>query len=300
VVRKGCEPPGPGSASRESYSVPPLAFLPMRTGIVGSALVLLAACGWDAPPLVWDASEVRPAPRDSAGGDSLTATAVGVATSPAVPSDLPPTAAAACPGSVVRTRALGRRWAAWWQVRQDSSAVLMLAQRPDSVAAWTTPLAVDTLDRASLGCARPAPALAADSLNGYVHVVYYMQAVEGPGVFYAHVMDPRQQTVEVPQAMVYGELPSRVSVASRGDTVAIAYEDPNSARGRIAMHLSLSAGHLFEQTSRLIPVSSGNAPARIPAVEVGAGLVRVSWRESSPAGASLLRRSARIVSTDGR
>lgn len=265
-------------------------------------LPLLAACAWDAPPVAWEAAQSRPAPADSSGAlppdsglavDGPAPVPVASTTAGAAP-DAPPLAPGACPASLVQGAALGRRWAAWWQVRPDSSALLMLAQHRDSTG-WAAPIRVDTLDRATLGCARPAPAITADSLNGYVHLAYYMQAVEGAGVFYAHVMDPRQQTVEVPQAMVYGEAPSQVAVASRGDTVAVVYEDPNSTRGRIAMHLSLNAGHLFEQTARLIPVSSGSARARQPAVQLTGGRVVVAWRETSPAGASLLRRTARIV-----
>jgi hypothetical protein len=264
--------------------------------IVASAV--LAGCAWDLPPVEWSAPDVR-----AAAGDTLSPVTLGVATPApvvrgvALPvSDAGPPSAGACPGSVAQSSALGRQWATWWRVRADSSAELMLARRPDSALAWMPPIVIDTLDRARTGCARSAPAITADSVNGYVHIAYYMQSVEGPGVFYAHLMDPRQSRPEVPQAMVYGEGMSRVAVASRGDTVAVVYEDPNSARGRIAMHLSLTGGHLFDQTARLIPVSSGNTPAQRPSVRVDSGRVEIGWRESSPAGASIVRRQARIVS----
>jgi hypothetical protein len=93
-----------------------------------------------------------------------------------------------------------------------------------------------------------------------VHVAYSLDAPEGPGIFYAHLMDPRAQ-FEVPAALVYGGGGS-VAVASDDQTVAIAYEDPNSSRPRIALAVSRTAGHTFE--SKSIPVSSRDTTARTP------------------------------------
>jgi len=173
----------------------------------------------------------------------------------------------------------------------------LIAEQSDSSGAITQRITVDSLDRASVGCARPAPAIAVDSINGYVHIGYFMVAPEGPGLFYAHLMDARLQRFETPLAIVYGEKPVRVAVASRGDTVAVVYEDPNSEVGRIAMSVSLTGGHLFEQTARLIPVSTSSQQASAPQiVRLSAGHLWVGWREQSQSGSAFLVRRARIVS----
>ena len=59
---------------------------------------------------------------------------------------------------------------------------------------------VDTLDRGTRGCARPSPAISFDPAGGYVHVVYFLDAPEGPGVFFAHSMD-RGATLHSPVAI---------------------------------------------------------------------------------------------------
>lgn len=273
-----------------------------RVKIVMAAVapVVLAACGWDAPPVEWQA----PAPVASAPDSTVVYAArwtpgrtpdvaVDTGTAAALP---PATADGRCPASTVTAVPVrGGTWSAWWQVRADSSAVLQAGLR-DSRGAVVRTIVVDSVDRALLGCARPAPAIAVDSANGYVHVAYFMVAPEGPGLFYAHLMDPRASHFEVPVAVVYGERPVRVAVASRADTVAVVYEDPNSEHGRIAMSLSLTSGHLFEQTARLLAVSTSSQSASAPQlVRLAGGELWVGWTESSASGSAFLLRRARIV-----
>ncbi len=263
-------------------------------------VVLVAGCGWDAPPVEWQApTPIASAPDSSARYAARwtpgATPAVAVRQDTAAAADTS-SLVAACPASVVRTSLVGgSAWRVWWQIRTDSSAALMAA-RLDSAGVAQRQLVVDSLDRALLGCARPAPSVAVDSINGYVHVSYFMVAPEGPGVFYAHLMDPRATAFEPPMAMVYGERPARVALASRGDTVAVAYEDPNSGAGRIAMSLSLTAGHLFEQTARIIPVSTSSQTAAAPQiVRLGGGQLWVGWTELSQSGSAFLLRRASIV-----
>lgn len=194
-----------------------------------------------------------------------------------LPEDVPE--ARRCPASVRFAVGMrGDRFAAWWAVRPDSSAVLLAAYSSDSGRTWAASSAVDTLDRGVRGCARPSPALAADLVNGYVHVAYFLDAPEGPGLFYSHLMDPRAR-FEPPSVLVYGERPVAASVASAGDTVAVAYEDPNRPRPQIELALSRTAGHLFEE--RHIDVSGDDVAARAPRVAVGAGRVAVMWIEGA-------------------
>jgi len=172
----------------------------------------------------------------------------------------------------------GQTYAAWWAVRPDSSALLLAARSDDGGSTWARTLAVDTLDRSGRGCARPAPAVSTDSVNGYVHVVYFMEAPEGPGVFYAHLMDPRA-AFEPAAVVMYGERPSAVSVASRGDTVVVAYENPNGDRPRVELALSYSAGHRFDR--RGILASSPNTGAEAPSVALDGRRLAVAWVERS-------------------
>lgn len=263
----------------------------MRAGTRTTPLLalLLSFAGCDAPPVAW-----REPARLAAGGPAadgagsaepapssrLTLDAAGRAAFVAPPPVPPPPASpglSPCPESV---RAAGRgseRFATWWAARPDSSVVLLAAYSADSGATWARVTAVDTLDRGVRGCARPAPAIAADSVNGYVHTVYFLEAPEGAGLFYAHQMDPRA-AFEPPGVIVYGDQPSAASVASAGDTVVVAYEEPNRARSQVELALSRSGGHVFDE--RHLDVSSSDVTAHDPRAAVGAGgRVAVSWEE---------------------
>ena len=263
--------------------------------------VLLAGCTWDLPPVEWQAPSPIAAGVDSAAhylarwtpGATPEVSVASGAVAPAVAG----VDSAACPGSWVSTPLVrGNRWSAWWHVRPDSSAVLMSA-RSDVAGVVVQRAVIDSVDRALLGCARPAPAIAMDSVNGYIHVGYFMVAPEGPGLFYAHLMPQYSRQFERPIAIVYGEKPVRVAVASRADSVVVAYEDPNSEHGRIALSMSLTAGHLFEQTARIIPVSTSSQEASAPQiVRLAGGQLWVGWTENSQSGSAFLLRRATIVS----
>lgn len=224
-----------------------------------------------------DAPALRtPATTDSLGADRLPADSLGT----------PHGAIRACRGSVRVVPGRRReRWAAWWGVRADSSALPLVARSTDAGATWERAIVADTLDRGVTGCRRPLAAIAADSINGYVHLAYFLFAREGPGVFYAHLMDPRAE-FEPATVMVYGERPSATDVASRGDTVVVTYEDPNSGRPQIRLAFSRTGGHLFEQ--RMVGVASGSTAAESPRVAAGpGGRIAVRWTErpDRPTGA---------------
>ncbi|HYW49239.1 MAG TPA: hypothetical protein VE861_01465 [Gemmatimonadaceae bacterium] len=277
--------------------------MPFRSRIVVAA-ALVAGCSWDAPPVEWEAPTPIASRADTAAQFAARWTPGAtpeVVVSPVVDTAIAPAVTGtadlrACPGSIVTAQPVrGRRWSAWWQIRDDSSAALIAEER-DSASAMLQRIVIDSVDVALLGCARPAPSITVDNVNGYVHVAYYMVGPEGPGLFYSHLMDPRLARFETPMALVYGEKPVRVTVASRADTVALAYEDPNSAVGRIALSMSTTSGHLFEQTARLIPVSTSSQQASAPQiVRLSGGQLWVGWREESQSGSAFLLRRARIV-----
>jgi hypothetical protein len=257
-----------------------------RRGALGLAasLALLAAC--ERPPVAWEESR-----RASAAGAAAATAAAAVAVTAAgelapaeEPADVavPATSAAhACAPSVRLARRAGAAgpaatYAVWWAVRPDSSALLLAARSDDGGRTWVRTLAVDTLDRSGRGCARPAPAATVDAVNGYVHVAYFMEAPEGAGVFYSHLMDPRAQ-FEPGAVVIYGDRPAAASVASHGDTVAVAYENPNGDRPRVELALSYTGGHLFAH--RGVAVSSENAAAEAPGVALAGRRVAVAWLE---------------------
>lgn len=171
------------------------------------------------------------------------------------------------------------RYAVWWSVRPDSSATLLASRSVNGGASWDTPLRVDTLDRADVGCERPAPAIAADSVTGYVHVAYAMHAPEGTGVFFAHAMD-RGAMYHAPVAIVYGDRLVDVDVAALRDTVAVAYSDPNMKYPRVGLALSRTMGHIFEvRLPSVGRTGSGNAAASSPAVALAPGRIALAWIE---------------------
>jgi hypothetical protein len=139
---------------------------------------------------------------------------------------------------------------------------------------WSEPSPVDTTDTGVTGCRRGPPSIAADSASGYVHVAYALRGREGPGLFFSHSMDAGA-TFHEPVPIVYGERLGRTSVASDGDHVAVAFEDPNSGMPRVGLALSRTMGHIFEE--RIVPVSSDNGRAWRPLVAVRGKRIAVAW-----------------------
>jgi hypothetical protein len=171
-------------------------------------------------------------------------------------------------------------FAAWWAPRADSSALLVVARSDDGGRNWRAPEVADSTDRGRTGCSRPAPFIAADRANGYVHVVYFMVAAEGPGVFFTHSMG-QGVMFHSPVPVVYGERASAAAVACNGDTVAVAYLDPNAALPQLWLAVSRTTGHIFESRTE---VSPSTEEAERPAVAVHGHRVAVAWIESRRKG----------------
>jgi hypothetical protein len=203
------------------------------------------------------------------------------------------TQGAVCAGSVrVATDGQGGLFAAWWAPRSDSSAALVVARRvvADS-GAWGAPVVADARDRGRAGCARPAPGIAADAHRGYVHLAYYLDAPAGAGVYGGHSMESGSYFHD-PVAIVYGDRPVAATIATSGDRVAVADEDPNSARSRIAVAVSLSAGHVYEHRTEASPASM-RAPT--PRVALDGRRLAVAWSaEAWEQGAQGTRAMVRV------
>jgi hypothetical protein len=250
-------------------------------------VTLLAACVRE--PVEWtDAGGHLPGPSSADARLALDAGPPALVAPPVPPAAWAPAALCEPPRYA---RATATEWyAVGWIRRADNTALLAASRSDDGGRTWRPPVAVDSLDRGRTGCARPAPAVAADSASGYVHVAYFLEAPEGPGVFFSHSME-RGDLFHQPVPISYGTRPSAVSVAAWRDTVAVAYEDPNGDRPRVGLALSRTMGHIFED--RMF-VTGTSMPATGPRVAVGSGRLAVAWREGDSTAATGLRvRTAR-------
>jgi hypothetical protein len=244
-----------------------------------AALVALVGCIPDA--VEWQGETLR---TGGALGDSLRL-ALGEDGAPSFLAEWSPHSWPSEPALCLATRRAvqapgGEAYASWFAVRADSSVVLRVARSDDDGRTWQTAVSADSTDIGRAGCARPVPYIAADSLNGYVHLVYHLDAREGAGLFFTHTME-RGALFHAPVPIVYGDRPSHASVASRGDTVVVAYEDPNSRLPRIGLAISRTQGHIFE---RRLPASDDPGEARMPRVAVRGDRVAIAWTSTQRGG----------------
>jgi hypothetical protein len=169
-------------------------------------------------------------------------------------------------------------YAVWWTVRPDSSAALRVARSIDSGKRWETAVTAEERDRSVMGCSRPAPSIAYDADSGYLHLAYYLEPPQGSGIFYEHLM---KGMFHAPLVIVYGERPVAAAVSAAGDTVVVAYEDPNRRTPQVMLAISYTAGHLFETR---VSASGDDVDARAPDVRVTGGRVTVGWYETGVRG----------------
>lgn len=209
---------------------------------------------------------------------------------------LPPRGSAGCADVVLAARAADR-YAAWWEARPDGSSALMLARSADEGVSWQAPIVADGRDSGGLGCARPAPSLFADESSDYLHLTYHVAPVGSPGVYFTHSMKASalattgEGVLHMPVAVTHGERPVRSSVAARGDTIVVAFEDPNSASPRILLAYSTVAGHVFAPYGA---VSTPGSRASFPRVSLSADSMRVHWQEETAGGTRAAARSGTL------
>jgi hypothetical protein len=176
---------------------------------------------------------------------------------------------------------------AWWVVRPDSSVTLRLSVSRDDGSHWDSSATADARDRGVRGCTRPAPAVALDVKSGYTHLAYFNEPETGAGIFYEHLMEIPIETASgpargqamfhAPVAIVYGETPRESAVTAHGDTVVVAYEDPNGPNAAIEVKASTTAGHSFMPS---VAASGSGVAAHRPLVTVRDWTVAVAWLES--------------------
>jgi hypothetical protein len=242
-----------------------------RWSVVAHAL--LAACVGDPVDWTGDPASVPPPPSADARF-ALDASGRPTYLPPIVPPTVPADAAMCRASLRVAEATPTELHAVWWHYRADGSASLLASRSEDGGRTWEASAPIDTVDRGTTACERPAPAVAADARTGYVHVAYSLLAPEGPGIFFSHSMD-RGALFHSPVVIAYGERPSRVSVAAAGDTVVVAYEDPNAARPEIGAALSRTMGHIFEDRFDIGGSGIGSVD---PLVALRGSTIAVVWR----------------------
>lgn len=232
-------------------------------------------------PVSW---EEEPARAEGALADSLRLTIGDSGTTAFTTAWTPPSwpsESSLCQATLRATTALGdTAYASWFTVRTDSSVILRVARSLDGGRTWAAAVSADTMDRGRAGCARPVPYIAADSLNGYLHLVYFLDSKEGAGLFFTHSMEQGAYFHE-PVPIVYGDRPSNAAVASRGDTVVVAFEDPNSRLPRLGLALSRLQGHIFEHR---VSASDENHEARTPRVAIRGTRIALAWTSTQRGG----------------
>ena len=233
-----------------------------RTARLSLAL-LLAACVHE--PVEWGNVSYR----QFQLGDPDTRSAVMSANMPVIAG-----MSATCIGSIRTAGDASELFRVWWSSRSDSNVVLWMQRSGDQGRTWQAPVEVESRDRGRRGCHRPAPGIFYDPSSGYVHLVYFIEASDGAGVFFAHSMD-QGGMFHSPVPVVYGNSPSLASVAAHGDSVVVVFEDPNSTRPTIGIVLSHVTGHIFDQRAQVTP---DDVLAIAPWVALDHNRIRVWWK----------------------
>jgi len=242
-----------------------------RVRMLVPLLLVLASCAVE--PIEWGEIAYRP----SRLGDPDTRSAIMSANLPVIPGTV-----SSCIRSI---RAAGDSldlFRTWWTARADSSVILAAQHSGDQGRTWLAPIIVDSVDRGRRGCERPAPGTAFESVSGYLYLVYFIEPPTGAGVFFSHSMD-RAEMFHSPVPVLYGKRPSAASVAGRGDSVVVVFEDPNAIHPRIGYALSHTNGHFFETRGQVTP---SEETATAPWASLEGGTITVWWKSGDRARAS--------------
>ena len=243
----------------------PWRLSPGRSGRLALLPVALLSAGCVKEPVEWGDVSYR----QSRLGDPDARSGVMNAGLPAVTGGV-----AHCVGSIRTANSDSDLFRVWWTSRTDSSVVLSMQRSTNRGASWQSPIEVEQRDRGRRGCDRPAPGIFYDPARGYLHLVYFIEASDGAGVFFAHSMD-NGGMFHSPVPVVYGNTPSAASVAANGDSVVVVFEDPNATTPRIGIVLSHSTGHVFEQRGEATP---DDVPAASPWVALDHQKITTWWK----------------------
>ena len=244
--------------------------------------LLTVAVAWacDGGPVQW--SDAVATPMAASGETELVVDSTGRTSWRTVPQWPMRRFPGACDTSM-RARAGTRAfYGVWWSVRADSGALLYAGRSPDSGATWRRTIVVDSADASTVGCRRPAPSIAV--VGDDVYVAYAMKAVDGTGVFFAHSLDGGAM-FHSPVPIVYGDRLVPTAVASDGQRVAVAYEEPNGAARSVGVAVSRTQGHIFEARA---PASAPDKNIISPYVAISGSAIAVGWTLPASADHGLL------------
>ena len=225
-------------------------------------LFLCSACVND--PVDWGDISYR----HSQLGDPPAISAVMDANLPAIPATV-----VNCNRSVTAAKSRDDLFRAWWAVRADSNALLVMQRSPDAGRSWQSPVVVDDRDAGRRACDRPPPAISYDSSSRYIYLAYFLDARDGSGVFFAHSMNEGAM-FHSPVAVIFGNNPSHVSIAGHGDSVVVVFEDPNATSQTLGIVLSRTTGHIFEERGVVTPEE---VRASSPWVSLEGNRIKVWW-----------------------
>lgn len=240
----------------------------VRLLLYSIASLVLIACAAD--PVDWSDVSYR----DSQRGDPGTRSAALDTSLPSIPGTV-----GNCADSISTAAGGSEQFRVWWASRSDSSVILSMQRSSDSGVTWRPPIEVDARDRGSRGCKRPRAGVFYDATRGYLHVVYFIEASDGAGIFFAHSMD-NGAMFHSPVPVVYGKRPSAASVAANGDSVVVVFEDPNARAPMLGIVLSHTTGHIFEARAAATPE---DVPAVSPWVALNHRRISVWWKEGTDA-----------------
>jgi len=225
-------------------------------------LFLCSACVND--PVDWGDISYR----HSQLGDPPAISAVMDANLPAIPATV-----VNCNRSVTAAKSRDDLFRAWWAVRADSNALLVMQRSPDAGRSWQSPVVVDDRDAGRRACDRPPPAISYDSSSRYIYLAYFLDARDGSGVFFAHSMNEGAM-FHSPVPVVFGNNPARAGIAGHGDSVVVVFEDPNATSQTLGIVLSRTTGHIFEQRGLVTPEE---VRANNPWVSLEGDRIKVWW-----------------------
>ena len=215
----------------------------MGNRALGCSLALLLT-GCVNEPVEWGNVSYR----QSQLGDPDTRSSVMSANLPAIAG-----ASAPCIMSIRTAASAGELFRAWWSARSDSSVILSMQHSGDQARTWQPPVEVEPRDRGRRGCDRPAPGIFYDPASGNVHLVYFIEASDGAGVFFAHSMD-KGEMFHSPVPVVFGNSPSPGNAST---TIPRTIRSPGiSSRRFIFTFMSWVAKRRFRRTRR----NSGGPP----------------------------------------
>jgi hypothetical protein len=121
-----------------------------------------------------------------------------------------------------------------------------------------------------------------------VHAAYFIEPIEGAGVWYTHSME-RGTLWHETIGVLYGDEPAAATIASAGDTVLVAYAKPGYGGTRLGDAIARQSGHTFAERLRVV---RANGTVSEPRIAMRGNRSALAWREE-PRSVGATRSAAR-------